>query len=187
MPDLAMLPSGTSVFVDTNIFHFHFQGKSLTCTNFITRIALGEVEAYVNIQVLSDLLHKLMFAEALAKGCTKSTNPQELKKYMKANRGKTIPLTDYQTQFEAILAIGLRVLPINEKLLVDTKLEREKYCLITGDSLHLGTMNRRTIKRRRVPLQHIATKDDDFVHIPGLTVWQPNDVNLQKKDNNANP
>ncbi|HEU0001050.1 MAG TPA: hypothetical protein VFQ36_09140 [Ktedonobacteraceae bacterium] len=28
MPDLSTLPDGTRVFIDTNIFHFHFQGKS---------------------------------------------------------------------------------------------------------------------------------------------------------------
>jgi predicted nucleic acid-binding protein len=63
MPDLASLPAGTSIFVDTNIFSLHFQGRSVTCSAFITRIAQGEIIAYVNTQVLSDLLHKLMLAE----------------------------------------------------------------------------------------------------------------------------
>ena len=176
MPDLATLPGGTSVFVDTNIFHFHYQGKSVSCTNFITRVAQGEVEAYVNTQVLSDLLHKLMCTEAIAKQCIRSTNPQELKRYLKNQRGQENPLRDYQAQFEAIIAVGLHVLPINENLLVDTKVERQQYYLITGDSLHLGTMNRRKVMRRKVPLQHIVTGDADFALIPGLTVWQPNDV-----------
>src|SRR6266568_1463493 len=162
MPDLATLPRGTSVFVDTNIFHFHFQNKSPSCTAFLNRIAFGDVIAFVNTQVLSDLLHKLMFAEAIARQCVGSTNPQELKKYLKKQRGQENPLKDYQQQFEAIIAIGLHVLPITENLLVDTKVEREQYYLMTGDSLHLGTMNRRKIKRRKVPLQDIVTSDADF-------------------------
>jgi predicted nucleic acid-binding protein len=177
MPDLSALPAGTRVFVDTNIFHFHFQARSVSCSQFITRIALGEIEAYVNTQVLSDLLHKLMLFEAFSKNRIRNNNDvRELKNFLKTNRGKAMPLTDYETQFENILAIGLRVLPITEKLLVDTKSERQSYCLMTGDSLHLGTMNRCRAKRRKAPLQDIVTYDNDFAFIPGVTVWQPTDV-----------
>jgi len=178
MPDLNTVPGGISIFVDTNIFHFAFQGKSATCTRFIDRVARGEVAAYVNIQVLSDLLHKLMFAEALARGCTKSSNPQELKKYLKTMReeGKPLPLTDYETQFALVTSLGLHILPVNALLLAETKQERARYYLMTGDSLHLGTMSRRVIKRRKAPLQNIATYDGDFAHIPGVTVWKPMDI-----------
>ncbi len=178
MPDLTLLPSGTSVFVDTNIFDLHFQGKSLSCTNFLTRIANGEVDAYVNTQVLADLLHKLMTAEAYVKHCINRRSAFELKDCLRKCRGKPLPLGDYQAQFEKALAFGLRALPINEKLLVETKIERTNFYLMTGDSLHLGCMNRRTVKRRKVPLHDIVTYDSDFAHIPGLTVWGPTDVPL---------
>src|SRR5438128_9457751 len=171
MPDLAMLPGGMSVFVDTNIFHFHFQNKSPSCTAFLNRIAVGDDIAFVNTQVLSDLLHKLMLAEGCQKQCTRKPSAFELKQYFKGNRNVANPLKDYQTQFENIIAIGLHILPINEHLLVDTKVERQQYYLMTGDSLHLGTMN-----RRKAPLQDIVTYDADFDLIPGLTVWKPSDV-----------
>ncbi len=176
MSDLTLLPSGTSVFVDTNIFDLHFQGRSQACTDFLERIANDEIDAYVNTQVLSDLLHKLMTAEAYQKRCTKHRSAGELKGYLKNNRGNAIPLGNYQTQFENILTLGLKVLPIDEKLLIETKIERTKYYLMTGYSLHLGCMNRRTMKRRKVPLHDIVTYDADFAHISGLTVWEPTDV-----------
>lgn len=179
MPDLVALPSGTRVFVDTNIFHFHFEGKSQTCTAFLTRIARGEVEAYVNTQVLSDLIHKLMLKEAIAKNCMSGTNPQGLKKYLKECRGKTSALTEYQTNFELVMSYGLHVIRINEKLLIETKQERKDYYLMTGDSLHIGSMN-----RRKTPLRHIATYDGDFDHIPGLTVWQPTDITARSQGTN---
>ena len=176
MPDLSALPDGTRVFVDTNIFHFHFQGKSASCTALLRRIARGEVEAYVNMQVLVDLLHKLMVAEAIAKKCTKDGNPQGLKSFLKRCRGNPNPLVDYQAQFENVLAMGLHVLPINEKLLVATRREREQFYLMTGDSLHLGCMNRCILHRRKIPLSNIATMDGDFASIPGLTVWKPDEI-----------
>src|SRR5215469_10120416 len=126
MPDLNLLPGGMDVFVDTNIFDLHFQGNSLSCTNFLNRIANGEIDAYVNTLVLADLLHKLMTAEAYIKHFT------------------------------------ISVLPINERLLVETKIERTNFYLMTGDSLHLGCMNRHTVQRRKVPLHDIVTHDSDF-------------------------
>jgi predicted nucleic acid-binding protein len=171
VPDLAALPAGTRVFVDTNIFDLHYRGKSATCSAFITRIARGEVVAYVNTQVLSDLLHKLMLAEAYAKGLITRRQASALKAYLKANRALAASLTDYQTQFENTLAIGLKVLRINRALLVETKAERIAHGLMTGDSLHLGNMN-----RHATPLRDIVTYNSDFTHISGLTVWEPMDV-----------
>lgn len=171
MPDLAALPAGTRVFVDTNIFDLHYRGKSATCSAFINRVAHGEVVAYVNTQVLSDLLHKLMLAEAYAKRFITRRQASALKARLQANRALAAELTDYQTQFENTLAIGLSVLQISRKILVETKIERTAHGLMTGDSLHLGNMNRHS-----TPLQDIVTHDSDFAHIPGLTVWEPLDV-----------
>jgi predicted nucleic acid-binding protein len=171
VPDLAALPTGTRVFVDTNIFDLDYRGKSATCSAFITRVARGEVVAYVNTQVLSDLLHKLMLAEAYAKGFVTRRQASALKTRLQANRALAAGLTDYQTQFENTLAIGLRVLRISRGLLIETKVERATHGLMTGDSLHLGNMN-----RHATPLRDILTYDSDFVHIPDLTVWEPMDV-----------
>ena len=66
--DLADIPSGTRIFLDTNIFFLHYRNKSASCTALLNRIAQDDVVGYVNTQVLSDLLHKLMLAEAAAKG-----------------------------------------------------------------------------------------------------------------------
>jgi len=171
VPDLAALPTGTRVFVDTNIFDLDYRGKSATCSAFITRVARGEVVAYVNTQVLSDLLHKLMLAEAYAKGIITKRQASALKERLQANRTLAARLTDYQTQFENTLAIGLRVLQISRKILIETKTERVTHGLMTGDSLHLGNM-----RRHSLPLQDIVTHDGDFGHIPSLTVWGPMDV-----------
>jgi predicted nucleic acid-binding protein len=171
MPDLSTLPSESVVFVDTNIFDLQYRGKSVSCDVFIRRIARGEVTAYVNTQVLSDLLHKLMLAEACAKGLIPIRSAQRLKGCLQANRILAGRLADYQLQFENTLSIGLKVLRITKQLLVDTKLERGNHGLLTGDSIHLGNMN-----RHNQPIRDMVTYDGDFVHVPGLTVWEPMDV-----------
>ncbi len=171
MPDLAFLPTGTSVFVDTNIFFLHFRGNSATCSAFIDRIARGDVTAYVNTQVLSDLLHKLMLAEACVKHFIGQQSATQLKALLKSNRSIATGLVDYQTQFENTLSIGLKVLRITRSLLVKTKIERCNHGLMTGDSLHVGNMNHHPIQ-----IRDIATYDGDFAHISNITVWGPLDV-----------
>lgn|ERR1019366_5876344 len=168
--DLASLPSGAQVFLDTNIFVYHYRGKSAACTALINRIAQNDVIGFVNTQVLSDLLHKLMLAEAFTKGYC-GFGASKLKAWLTANRNLAANLTDYQTEFENTLNLGIQVLPITAKILAETKNERSQHGLMTGDSLHLGNMNRHTPQ-----LQNIATYDGDFAHIAGLTVWSPMDV-----------
>lgn len=171
MPDLALLPSGSKVFVDTNIFDLHFRLQSLSCSVFMQRIVDKEIEAYVNTQVLSDLLHKLMLAEAYSKQIIPKRMASQLKRRLQADRAVAAQLTEYQMQFEAVLDTGLKVLPLSKRLLKETKFERLTYSLMTGDSLHLGCMN-----RHAAPLRNLVTYDADFAHIPGLTVWEPTDV-----------
>ena len=159
------------MFVDTNIFTLHYRSKSVSCNAFVTRIAQGDLFGYVNLQVLSDLLHKLMLAEAVNKGIIVRLSAAQLKQRLQFDRLLAKQLADYQTQFEDSLRIGFVMLPLSRRLLVTTKAERSTYGLLTGDSLHLGCMN-----RRRPVLTHIATQDGDFQHIPGITMWTPMDV-----------
>lgn len=171
MPDLAQIPSGTEVFVDTNIFCLHFQGRSISCTAFIERIARGEITAYVNTEVLSDLLHKLMLYEARQKGLITDCKASSLRTHLRSNRSAIGKIQDHQAQFERTLSIGIGVLPISSRLLRDTSRERIAHGLLTNDSVHLGNM-----LYKRQPLTDIATYDADFEHITGITVWKPTDV-----------
>lgn len=172
MPDIRDIPPGTNVFVDTNIFYYHFSGQSPTCTAFLRRIAQGEVNAYVNTEVLSDLLHKLMLYEACKTGIITRQRASDLKTQLLSNRRlieQSLP--DHQNLFESILGMGLKMLRVSKKLFIDTKQERKNHGLMTNDSIHLGTMI-----YRAAPITHIATRDADFRHITKVTIWEPMDI-----------
>ena len=171
MPDLAQIPSGTKVFVDTIIFGLHFQGRSISCTVFVGRIARGEIYAYVNTEVLSDLLHKLMLYEAWQKGLIASPKAKDLREHLGRYRNAIGTMPDHQAQFEKMISGGIAVLQISPKLLKETKRERITHGLMTNDSVHLGNM-----LYKKEPLADIATNDADFEHITDITVWKPMDV-----------
>ncbi|GAC1359245.1 MAG: hypothetical protein NVSMB38_42840 [Ktedonobacteraceae bacterium] len=142
----------------------------------LERVALREVRAYVNTQVLSDLVHKLMIKEAFARGFISSPSAAKLKECFKRDRAKAPALVTYQEQFEELLTIRLQVLPITKQLLIETKVERASYALLTGDSIHVGSMKYCQVNRRSAPLYDIVTNDEDFALIAGMTVWKPQDM-----------
>jgi len=160
----------TPVFVDTNIFDLYYRGKSDSCKRFLHRVKQGEITAYVNLLVLTDLNHKLMLAEAYQKGYITRLNAAQLKDKLEKNRSLMQHLVTHQTRLEEVLAL-VKVLPLDSQLLVDTQQERRNYGLMTTDSLHLGNMN-----RHQPPLTDMVTYDSDFEHVSGLTIWKPMDV-----------
>jgi predicted nucleic acid-binding protein len=171
MPDLANIPSGSSVFVDTNIFVYHFTGRSPSCTAFFRRIAAEDIKAYVNTEVLSDLLHRLMLAEAHHLRLIRRANPSDMKTCLQFDRTAIQRLPHHQEMLESVWNMGTKILNVTKTLLVKSKRERYTHGLMTNDSLHLGSM-----VYHRNPIANIATNDKDFTHIPGIIVWEPADV-----------
>ena len=65
--DLAALPSGSRVFIDANIFIYHFARSPLTasCTAFLQRVEVGELEGITSVVTLAEAAHRLMILEAI--------------------------------------------------------------------------------------------------------------------------
>jgi len=169
--DLALLPRGSLVFVDTNIFAYHFQGMSATCTAFFHRLAAGEVVGVSNTEVLSDLAHKLMLAEAQRRGDISKATAKFMKEKLVGDRGCIGRLPEFEVNLERVVQMGMRIVAVSVKLLLETRAERAKWGLMMNDSLHLGTMLRSV-----PPVADIATRDGDFGHVEGVTKWEPLDV-----------
>lgn len=169
MPDLASLPNGAAVFVDTIIFDLHYRRKSAQCERLLKRIATGDVTGYVDTLVLTDLMHKLMLADAFHQGLITTRSASKLRAAFKGDRSLGAKLIDCHKQFRATLQIGLKVRQVSKDLLVKSEVHRQGLALLTGDSVHTEAM-------LRASLADIATHDTDFDHIPGITVWSPSDV-----------
>ena len=69
---LAELRDGDRVFIDANIFIYHFGGRSPQCKTFLERCARREPLGYTATPVLAEVLHRLMVAEAITKGLVTS-------------------------------------------------------------------------------------------------------------------
>jgi predicted nucleic acid-binding protein len=63
---LANLQDGDRVFIDANIFIYHFGGRSLECKALLERYVRRALLDYTFTPVLAEVLHRCMVAEVIA-------------------------------------------------------------------------------------------------------------------------
>lgn len=167
MPEIWGIPKGGRVFVDTNIFFYHFGEVSLQCSEFLQRVVDRELFAFTSTAVLGELLHQRMRAEAKAKGLLPyGVRPPE---YLKAHPEVVQGLTQYHKDLRNVLRIGVELIRITQTLLVRSQSIRRSHGVMTNDSLNLTCMKSRE-------LDYLVTTDGDFERIPEITVWKPMDL-----------
>ena len=159
------LPAGTLVFLDANIFVYAFLGFSNQCQDLLARCATERVFGITTFDVVNEVIHRMMLAEALASGVIKRDSVREL-------RGKwreIAKLTGYWTRTAGIFALNVLVLPSDETRLHRAQIMRSRYGLLTNDSLIVGTMD-------EYEISCLASRDDDFDHVSSVTVYKPTDI-----------
>ena len=106
---LAELLDGDSVFIDANIFIYHFGGRSPECKAFLERCARRELLGYTSTPILAEVLHRLMVAEAIARGLvTAKTAVRKLGETPELVR----QLTQYQEDVNKIPQMNLTILAL---------------------------------------------------------------------------
>jgi len=63
---IANLPAGAHLFLDANIFIYAFLGHSIQCRNLLGRCASEQVFGITSFEVVNEVTHRLMVAEAPA-------------------------------------------------------------------------------------------------------------------------
>ncbi len=160
---LGKIPLNSIVFVDSNIFIYHFLDVSEYCTDFLERIELKEIEAYTSTVVLAEVLHRLMIAEVVEKYDVK---PGRVIKYLK-EKPEIIPaLEKCEIAIKEIPEFKVKILTVTPETIFQSKNLRKKYNMLTNDSLNLCVM-------KANGLNEIATNDSDFDRVDWIKVWKP--------------
>jgi len=162
---IANLPAGIRLFLDANIFVYAFLGHSNQCRELLGRCATEQVLGITTLDVVSEVTHRMMLAEALGSGLIKRDRVRDL-------RGKwreIAQLTEYWTQTSAIFGLNVLVLMTDEARLHRAQTIRSRHGLLTNDSLIVAAME-------EFGIHSLATRDNDFDHISELTVYKPTDI-----------
>ena len=159
------LPAGTRLFLDANIFVYAFLGHSNECQELLGRCATEQVLGITTLDVVNEVTHRMMLAEALGKGVIKRDRVRDL-------RGKwreVAKLTEYWTQTSAIFGLNILVLTTDEARLHVAQTIRLRHGLLTNDSLIVAAME-------EFGIDSLATRDNDFDHVSELIVYKPSDI-----------
>jgi len=134
---LPNLRSGADVFLDANVFIYAFSGHSNECRDLLRRCSTEEVYGITTLDVISEVTHRLMLTEAVAKNIIAKNSASAL-------RGKwrdAATLTEYWALTARIFGLNLLLVGSDEPRLHRAQTVRSSYGLLTNDSLILATMN----------------------------------------------
>lgn len=160
------LQAGDHVFLDANVFIYHFLGQSADCRQLLSRCHQGTLKGVTASFVVAEVMHRLMIAEAVARQLV--TSSQVIKKL----REHPDIVRQLQTPNQCapqIKAMKIEIAPLTVVTLEASAAVRQQYGLLTNDSLLVATM-------QELSLQKLATRDQDFEQIGGLQIYQPTDI-----------
>jgi predicted nucleic acid-binding protein len=162
---LPALPDHSFIFIDANIFIYGLSGQSAQCRQLLERFLREELTGITLFETINEVTHRLMIAEALAKGLITGGGAKGLRQ----NFSLIPSLTDYWRNTERLLALNMLFMAVNEAILRGAQVERQAAALLTNDSMIVSCM-------REYGLSFLASNDADFERVAGLTVFKPSDL-----------
>jgi len=163
LPDF---PEDEVCFVDANILYYHFvetPSFSEICSDFLKRIESGKVIGYSSTAVLAEAIHKVMLAEVVSRW---NLPRKGLVSRLQRRSDLVSQLSEHLQVIPTIQALNFRIESVTLDLLNLATQIPIQHTLLTNDALIVAVMQQEN-------LTHLATNDDDFDTIPGLTIWKP--------------
>jgi predicted nucleic acid-binding protein len=162
----AHLPSGAAVFLDANIFVYHFGPHAAfgpACTDLLERISRQELQGFTCARVLSDVAHRLMTLEASA--ILNRAFPG-IGGYLKKHPAAIQRLSRFRQAVLDIPGFGVQLLPTPPPAVEAATALSLQHGLLSGDALVVAVMQHHG-------LTHLASNDADFDRVPSLIRYVP--------------
>lgn len=156
-----------AIFIDANIFLHHAFDINPVSIEFLNRAELHNLKIYTSSLVLEEVSFKLLMQSA-SNFLDKVTVPKvKTLLYDEKQRAQVFdPVLKYMDYIALLKESGMTVLELKDSDIMTALQKTAKYGLITADAAHFAVMERKGIC-------HIATGDNDFKSVPGLTLWMP--------------
>lgn len=163
---LGEIPAGSAVFVDANVFVYHFTGRSDDCSSMFVRVEAGELQAFTGPASVLEVMHRLMMLEATERGLSVKPNPAaRLARQPRLVR----QLSKYYFSVLAIPKLGVQILPLPPDFATASQEFRQQNGLLVNDSLVPMHM-------RQAGLSVLASADAAFDRVVGIRRFAPVDV-----------
>lgn len=160
------IPDGAVCFLDATIFYYHFVNQpplSDDCSDLLVRIGAGALKGVTSGVALAEAAHKVMLAEVMRRH---SGAPQGLLSRIKKHPELLDQLAEHKQVYVLADSLRLSIEPVTLDLLKRGAELSPQQHLLTNDALMLAVIE-------KLNLSYLATNDDDFDSVPGLTVCKP--------------
>ncbi len=163
--DLATISSGCRVFIDANIFIYHFTVTPLSpaCTAFLKRVEVGDLSGITSVVTLAEVAHRLMILEAIQ---AHGLKPNVAVRSLKENPSLVRQLSKYRIATDMVSTFNVAIEAVTAAQLRTAQEISATLGLLTNDSLAASTM-------QSLSLTDFASNDEDFSAVPGVIVWRP--------------
>lgn len=160
------LKAGSSIFIDANIFIYHFTGLSEECSSLLERCEGEEILGFTPANILLEVMHRLMVLEALVR---ELVTPGRVAKKLK-NRPEIVKqLTAYAAQVQTIPEMNINIVPVTRELCEQALFWQQQYGLMTNDALLIAACHQQNCL-------YLASNDAAFHQVENLILFQPTDV-----------
>lgn len=160
------IPNGERFFVDSNILYYCFvetPPHSEICRELLGRVQAGNLIAFTNMRSLQDCAHKSMLAEVSNRS---GHSRAGIVGWLKQQPESLAELPRTAEIGDRLMKLSLNLIPTELADLANAIDVAQAHQLLLGDATIVAEMQRHG-------LVHLATNDDDFDRVPGITVWKP--------------
>jgi predicted nucleic acid-binding protein len=163
---LDQIPDGERVFIDATIFIYHFTGASQDCRKLLEDCERGRISGFTSATALTEVTHRLMMIEAVAKGLV---SPGNVVRKLREKPAIVRELHVYQDQVELIPLMGIGVIDLDLEILSLAAGIRYLHGLLVNDSLLAASAIHHGIAL-------MASADSDFERVEELQWFRPTDL-----------
>src|SRR5262245_6983638 len=160
------LQPGDQVFLDSNIFVYHFLGLSQDCRQILSRCHQETLKGITSSFIVAEVMHRLMTAEATSR---QLVTPSQVVKKLRERPDIVKQLQAPDQCVARIKEMKIEIAPLTVSMLEASASVRQQYGLLTNDSLLIAAM-------RELNLQKLVTLGQDFAQVSGLLFYQPSDI-----------
>jgi predicted nucleic acid-binding protein len=160
---LAAIEEGARVFIDANVFVYHFVGASSECTALLGRCETGEVQGSTSVLVLAEVCHRLMMIEAVERRLVAGGNVAR----KLARRPDVVrQLATHDASIQAIPAMGIEIVGVTETTIRLGLRHQGRYGLLTNDSLIVASMQQEGVRLLVTADRRLAIVDEVEIRVP---------------------
>lgn len=160
------VPAGASVFIDANASVYYFSPHSTLgapCSELLARINRQEISGSTSVDVLRDVAHRIMTAEAIAKHAWPIAGiAQRLRKHPTVIQSLSV----FRQAVDDVPRFGVTMLQSPTSIASAAALVSQQYGLLSGDAMIVAMM-------QHFALTNLASHDDDFDRVPWITRYSP--------------